>query len=301
MAFAISKKRLGTTGEPSTVSTTSCGPSSLLPIGQLCCKEQLPQPWAPFHARVFSGSRLAASLFPNFNLLAVREEFLERKRLRRVWLLDKQGNGGKRLVSTVWGELSLGPLPSPGACLPSSFGASISSLTKTSACFKTEIAMRFSSGRNVESCSEGHGSCWCQAAWPGMNSGCNKSPRCLLQQPQEVQIECFPRPARRRESDLPRGVLCWRHWEHPFLNTAIPLAFPRSFSDWHSWHFWQKRRSGSPCLQDSFVERYFTTWPSKPLFSEWFTEKIQQPLIYHLCPGQDLGRKKGVFKKWPKT
>lgn len=227
MAFAIPRKRLDTTSEPSAVSTTSCGPFSLLPIDQLCCyKEQLPQPWAPFHARVFSRSRQSASLFPNFNLLAAREEFLERKRLRRVWLLDKQANGSKRLVGTEWGELSLGPFPSPGACLPSSFGASISSLTKTSACFRTEIAMRFSSGRNVENSSVGHSSCWCQAAWPGMNSDCNKSPCCLLQQPQKVQIECFPRPARRRESDLPRGALHWRLWEHPFLNTALPLAFP---------------------------------------------------------------------------
>lgn len=130
MAFTIPRKRLDTTSEPRAVSTTSCGPFSLLPIGQLCYKEQLPQPWVLFHARVLSRSWQAASLFPNFNLLAAREEFLERKRLQRVWLLDKQANGSKRLVSTVWGELSLGLFPSPGACLPSSFGASISSLTK---------------------------------------------------------------------------------------------------------------------------------------------------------------------------
>lgn len=53
--------------------------------------------------------------------------------------------------------------------------------------------------------------------------------------PRRYKTECFTRPARRMESDLPRGALCWRLWEHPlspspsqvFLWLTIPGTFDK--------------------------------------------------------------------------
>lgn len=88
--------------------------------------------------------------------------------------------------------------------------------------------MRFSSGRNVESCAEEHSPGRCQAAWAGMNSGCYKSPLCLLQQPQKVQNRTF------HEASQTDGMRPTQR--SPVLESMgtphFLSPFPRSFSDW---------------------------------------------------------------------
>lgn len=169
----------------------------------------------------------------------------EKKSLNRIWLPDKQANGGERLFGAVRCEFSVELSLQPWGLSSQFLWAMYFFPDKTSACFKTEVVMRFCSGRNVESCAEEHSPCCCQAAWAGMNNGCYKSLLCLLQQPQKVRSRMFHEASQLMESDLPGISLVLES-----LGTHTPFFSPLGlFPNDHFRDFWQEGRSRSQCLQ----------------------------------------------------